>query len=314
MKKMKLTGKKIFIAGHNGLVGSSLVREMNSIGIKPLTIEREDLDLLYQDRVEKWFEVNKPEIVILAAAKVGGIYANDNYPVQFILENLRIQTNVIESSFKFKVKKLLFLGSSCIYPKVCPQPIKEEYLLSSKLEPTNESYAVAKIAGLKLCQAYSKQYGCNFFAVMPTNVYGPNDNFHPVDSHVPAALMRRFHFAKIENKESVDVWGTGNARREFMYVDDLAKSCIFLLKNYSGYNPINSGTGVDISIREFAELMKEIIGFKGDIVFDNSKPDGTILKRLDTSIINDLGWKPNTDLRSGLIKTYDWAIKNKIFE
>ena len=314
MKKMKLTGKKIFIAGHNGLVGSSLVREMNSIGIKPLTVEREDLDLLYQDRVEKWFEVNKPEIVILAAAKVGGIYANDNYPVQFILENLRIQTNVIESSFKFKVKKLLFLGSSCIYPKVCPQPIKEEYLLSSKLEPTNESYAVAKIAGLKLCQAYSKQYGCNFFAVMPTNVYGPNDNFHPVDSHVPAALMRRFHFAKIENKESVDVWGTGNARREFMYVDDLAKSCIFLLKNYSGYNPINSGTGVDISIREFAELMKEIIGFKGDIVFDNSKPDGTILKRLDTSIINDLGWKPNTDLRSGLIKTYDWAIKNKIFE
>jgi len=311
---MKLTGKKIFIAGHNGLVGSSLVREMNSIGIKPLTVEREDLDLLYQDRVEKWFEVNKPEIVILAAAKVGGIYANDNYPVQFILENLRIQTNVIESSFKFKVKKLLFLGSSCIYPKVCPQPIKEEYLLSSKLEPTNESYAVAKIAGLKLCQAYSKQYGCNFFAVMPTNVYGPNDNFHPVDSHVPAALMRRFHFAKIENKESVDVWGTGNARREFMYVDDLAKSCIFLLKNYSGYNPINSGTGVDISIREFAELMKEIIGFKGDIVFDNSKPDGTILKRLDTSIINDLGWKPNTDLRSGLIKTYDWAIKNKIFE
>ena len=314
MKKMKLTGKKIFIAGHNGLVGSSLVREMNSIGIKPLTVEREDLDLLYQDRVEKWFEVNKPEIVILAAAKVGGIYANDNYPVQFILENLRIQTNVIESSFKFKVKKLLFLGSSCIYPKVCPQPIKEEYLLSSKLEPTNESYAVAKIAGLKLCQAYSKQYGCNFFAVMPTNVYGPNDNFHPVDSHVPAALMRRFHFAKIENKKSVEVWGTGNARREFMYVDDLAKSCIFLLKNYSGYNPINSGTGVDISIREFAELMKEIIGFKGDIVFDNSKPDGTILKRLDTSIINDLGWKPNTDLRSGLIKTYDWAIKNKIFE
>ena len=311
---MKLTGKKIFIAGHNGLVGSSLVREMNSIGIKPLTVEREDLDLLYQDRVDKWFEVNKPEIVILAAAKVGGIYANDNYPVQFILENLRIQTNVIESSFKFKVKKLLFLGSSCIYPKVCPQPIKEEYLLSSKLEPTNESYAVAKIAGLKLCQAYSKQYGCNFFAVMPTNVYGPNDNFHPVDSHVPAALMRRFHFAKIKNKESVDVWGTGNARREFMYVDDLAKSCIFLLKNYSGYNPINSGTGVDISIREFAELMKEIIGFKGDIVFDNSKPDGTILKRLDTSIINDLGWKPNTDLRSGLIKTYDWAIKNKIFE
>ncbi len=311
---MKLTGKKIFIAGHNGLVGSSLVREMNSIGIKPLTVEREDLDLLYQDRVEKWFEVNKPEIVILAAAKVGGIYANDNYPVQFILENLRIQTNVIESSFKFKVKKLLFLGSSCIYPKVCPQPIKEEYLLSSKLEPTNESYAVAKIAGLKLCQAYSKQYGCNFFAVMPTNVYGPNDNFHPVDSHVPAALMRRFHFAKIKNKESVDVWGTGNARREFMYVDDLAKSCIFLLKNYSGYNPINSGTGVDISIREFAELMKEIIGFKGDIVFDNSKPDGTIMKRLDTSIINDLGWKPNTDLRSGLIKTYDWAIKNKIFE
>ena len=311
---MKLKGKKIFIAGHNGLVGSSIVREMNSIGINPLTVEKEDLDLLYQDRVEKWFERNKPEIVVLAAARVGGIYANENYPVQFILENLRIQTNVIESCYKYKVKKLLFLGSSCIYPKASPQPIKEEYLLSSKLEPTNESYAVAKIAGLKLCQAYRKQYGCNFFAVMPTNIYGPNDNFHPMNSHVPAALMRRFHFAKIENKDSVDVWGTGNARREFMYVDDLAKSCVFLLKNYSGYNPINSGTGIDISIREFAELIKEVTGFKGNIVFDNSKPDGTILKRLDTGIINDLGWRPNTDLKSGLIKTYDWAIANKIFE
>ena len=186
---MKLKGKKIFIAGHNGLVGSSIVREMNSIGINPLTVEKEDLDLLYQDRVEKWFELNKPEIVVLAAARVGGIYANENYPVQFILENLRIQTNVIESCYKYKVKKLLFLGSSCIYPKASPQPIKEEYLLSSKLEPTNESYAVAKIAGLKLCQAYRKQYGCNFFAVMPTNIYGPNDNFHPMNSHVPAALM-----------------------------------------------------------------------------------------------------------------------------
>ena len=314
MKKMNLKGKKIFIAGHNGLVGSSLVREMNSLGIKPLTVEKEDLDLLYQDRVEKWFKENRPEVVVLAAARVGGIYANNNYPVQFILENLRIQTNVIESCFKYKVQKLLFLGSSCIYPKASPQPIKEEYLLSSKLEPTNESYAVAKIAGLKLCQAYRKQYGCNFFAVMPTNIYGPNDNFHPVNSHVPAALMRRFHFAKIEKKESVDVWGTGKARREFMYVDDLAKSCVFLLKNYSGYDPINSGTGVDISIKEFVEVMREVTGFKGDIVFDNSKPDGTILKRLDTSIINDLGWRANTDLKSGLIKTYDWAIKNKIFE
>ena len=311
---MNLKGKKIFIAGHNGLVGSSLVREMNSLGIKPLTVEKEDLDLLYQDRVEKWFKENRPEVVVLAAARVGGIYANNNYPVQFILENLRIQTNVIESCFKYKVQKLLFLGSSCIYPKASPQPIKEEYLLSSKLEPTNESYAVAKIAGLKLCQAYRKQYGCNFFAVMPTNIYGPNDNFHPVNSHVPAALMRRFHFAKIEKKESVDVWGTGNARREFMYVDDLAKSCVFLLKNYSGYDPINSGTGVDISIKEFVEVMREVTGFKGDIVFDKSKPDGTILKRLDTSIINDLGWRANTDLKSGLIKTYDWAIKNKIFE
>ena len=314
MKKMNLKGKKIFIAGHNGLVGSSLVREMNSLGIKPLTVEKEDLDLLYQDRVEKWFKENRPEVVVLAAARVGGIYANNNYPVQFILENLRIQTNVIESCFKYKVQKLLFLGSSCIYPKASPQPIKEEYLLSSKLEPTNESYAVAKIAGLKLCQAYRKQYGCNFFAVMPTNIYGPNDNFHPVNSHVPAALMRRFHFAKIEKKESVDVWGTGKARREFMYVDDLAKSCVFLLKNYSGYDPINSGTGVDISIKEFVEVMREVTGFKGDIVFDKSKPDGTILKRLDTSIINDLGWRANTDLKSGLIKTYDWAIKNKIFE
>ena len=311
---MNLKGKKIFIAGHNGLVGSSLVREMNSLGIKPLTVEKEDLDLLYQDRVEKWFKENRPEVVVLAAARVGGIYANNNYPVQFILENLRIQTNVIESCFKYKVQKLLFLGSSCIYPKASPQPIKEEYLLSSKLEPTNESYAVAKIAGLKLCQAYRKQYGCNFFAVMPTNIYGPNDNFHPVNSHVPAALMRRFHFAKIEKKESVDVWGTGKARREFMYVDDLAKSCVFLLKNYSGYDPINSGTGVDISIKEFVEVMREVTGFKGDIVFDKSKPDGTILKRLDTSIINDLGWRANTDLKSGLIKTYDWAIKNKIFE
>ena len=309
-----LKNKKIFVAGHKGMVGSSIVHQLNSLNLKILTVEKNDLDLTDFSLVNNWFEKNKPEVVVIAAAKVGGIHANSSYPVQFLLDNLKIQNNLIEISYKHDVRKLLFLGSSCIYPKNSPQPIKEDYLLTSPLEPTNEWYALAKISGLKLCQAYRKQYGCDFISLMPTNLYGPNDNFHPVDSHVPAALLRKFHIAKINKHENVEVWGSGTPKREFMHVSDLAKASIFLLQNYSLISHINVGTGKEISISDFANLIKKIVGFEGNIVLDETKPDGTYLKRLDTSKINDMGWFANIELEKGMKMTYEWALKNKVFE
>ena len=309
-----IENKKIFVAGHKGMVGSAIVNEFNSLNLEVLTAEKNELNLTDFSLVNDWFETKKPDIVIIAAAKVGGIYANSSYPVEFLLDNLKIQNNLIEISYRHKVKKLLFLGSSCIYPKNCPQPIKEDYLLSSPLEPTNEWYAIAKISGLKLCQAYRKQYGCDFISIMPTNLYGPNDNFHPLDSHVPAALLRRFHFAKINNLKNVEVWGSGKPKREFMHVFDLAKACIFLLKHYSSISHINVGTSKEITILDFANLIKKIVGYKGNIIFDKSKPDGTYLKRLDTSKINEIGWFANIELEKGLKMTYEWALKSKVFE
>ena len=309
-----LKNKKIFVAGHKGMVGSAIVNELNSLNVDVLTADKNELDLSNFNSVYNWFEIRKPDVVIIAAAKVGGIYANSSYPVEFLLDNLKIQNNLIEISHRFNVKKLLFLGSSCIYPKNSSQPIKEDYLLTSTLEPTNEWYAIAKIAGLKLCQAYRKQYGCDFISLMPTNLYGPNDNFHPLHSHVPAALLRRFHFAKINNLKSVEVWGSGRPKREFMHVFDLAKACIFLLKNYSAISHVNVGTSKEISILDFANLIKKIIGYEGKIIFDRSKPDGTFLKKLDTSKINGMGWFANIELEQGLRMTYEWALKSKVFK
>ena len=309
-----LKNKKIFVTGHKGMVGSSIMNEFYSLNLEVLTAEKNELDLRDFSRVNNWFEKNKPDVVIIAAAKVGGIYANSSYPVQFLLDNLKIQNNLIEISYKHDIKKLLFLGSSCIYPKDSPQPIKEDYLLTSPLEPTNEWYALAKISGLKLCQAYRKQYGCDFISLMPTNLYGPNDNFHPLYSHVPAALLRRFHTAKINKYENVEVWGTGKPKREFMYVSDLAKASVFLLQNYSSISHINVGTSKEISIFDFANLIKNVVGFEGNIILDKTKPDGTYLKRLDTSKINNMGWFPNIELEKGLKMTYEWALKNKVFE
>ncbi len=314
MIQFDISGKSIFVAGHRGMVGSAVCRNLINRGIKPLTASRQDVDLTDFSAVVSWFEKHRPDVVIIGAAKVGGILANDSFPVDFLLTNLKIQNNVIEASFTSGVQKLLFLGSSCIYPKSSEQPIKEEYLLTGRLEPTNEWYALAKIAGLKLCQAFRLQHGCDFISAMPTNLYGPNDNFHPKHSHVPAALMRRFHEAKVKGLNKVEVWGTGTPRREFLHVDDLAAGCIHLLEHYSGSSPVNVGTGEDISISDFAALMKEVTGYKGEIVFSTDKPDGTMLKRLDISQITAMGWVPSISLLDGLNKTYQWATENGAFD
>ncbi len=296
---------KIYIAGHRGLVGSALVRKLKQEGYDNLILKtREELDLSDGVAVKNFFESEKPEYVFLAAAKVGGILANDAYPADFIRENLTIQNNIIHNAYLTEVKKLLFLGSSCIYPKNCPQPIKEEYLLAGKPEPTNKAYAIAKIAGVIECQSYNKQYGTNFISVMPTNLYGPNDNFDLKTSHVLPALIRKFHEAKINNKKEVEVWGTGAARREFLYVDDLADACVFLMNNYNESEIINIGVGEDISIKELAEIIKEITEFKGEIIWDKSKPDGTPRKLLDVSRLRALGWKHKTKLKQGIEKVY----------
>jgi len=307
---------KIFIAGNNGMVGSAVARHIN----KPfIAAEKSQLDLENQSQVVNFFEKERPEVVILCAAKVGGIHANNQYRADFIYTNLQIQNNVIHSSYKYGVKKLLFLGSSCIYPKFANQPIKEEYLLSGELEQTNEPYAIAKIAGLKMCESYYRQYGCDFVSVMPTNLYGPRDKFDPLNSHVLPALIRKFHEAKVNKSPYVEVWGTGNAKREFMYVDDMAKACIHILNNISakeiysqGISQINIGTGEDISIKELAYKIAEIVGYVGEIKFDPSKPDGTPRKLLDISRLNKLGFKNQTDLATGLKLTYDWYLKNNI--
>ena len=314
MSHLDISGKSIFVAGHGGMVGSAICRNLANRRITPLTASRQDVDLTDAGAVANWFETHRPEVVIIAAARVGGIFANDSFPVDFLLTNLKIQNNLIEASFTTGVKKLLFLGSSCIYPKFAEQPIKEEYLLTGSLEPTNEWYALAKIAGLKLCQAFRRQHGCDFISAMPTNLYGPNDNFHPEHSHVPAALMRRFHEAKLSGLDKVEVWGTGTPRREFLHVDDLASGCIHLLEHYSDSSPVNVGTGEDISIADFATLMKDVTGFEGELIFNTDKPDGTMLKRLDTSLINAMGWTPSIGLQDGLRDTYRWATENGVFD
>lgn len=300
---------KIYVAGHKGLVGSAILRKLQAEGYANIvTRSHEELDLERQERVEAFFKKERPEYVFLAAAKVGGILANSTYPAQFIYSNLAIQINVIHSSYLYGVKKLLFLGSSCIYPKYCPQPMKEEYLLSGYLEPTNEPYAIAKIAGIKMCQSYNRQYGTRFICAMPTNLYGPNDNFDLQTSHVLPALIRKFHEAKEKGDDEVIIWGTGSPRREFLHVDDLSDACLFLMRNYESSDIINIGTGKDISIKELAEMIARIVDFHGNLKFDTSKPDGMPQKLLDVSKINNLGWKPKIKLEEGIIQTYKWYL------
>ncbi|MDQ7816761.1 MAG: GDP-L-fucose synthase [Melioribacteraceae bacterium] len=311
---MLTSHSKLYIAGHSGMVGSALMRKFTSEGFTNIVKRTfEQLDLRNQQAVNDFFQAEKPEYVIIAAAKVGGILANNTYRAQFLYDNLMIQSNIIHAAYLNGIKKLIFLGSSCIYPRDCPQPIKEEYLLTGPLEPTNEPYAIAKIAGIKLCENYYRQYGCNFYSVMPTNLYGPNDNYDLETSHVLPALIRKFHEAKINNSEYVEVWGTGKPRREFMHVDDLADAIFFLLNNVDATNiynksisHLNIGSGKDISIKELAELIKDIVEFKGNIFFDPSKPDGTPVKVLDISRMLNLNIMKTTLLRAGLITTYNW--------
>lgn len=301
---------KIYIAGHNGMVGSAIIRSLEKEGFNNFVYRTsKELDLRNQAQVESFFEKEKPEYVFLAAAKVGGIHANNTYPAEFIYDNLMIETNIIHSSYKNNVKKLLFLGSSCIYPKFAEQPIKEEYLLTGKLEETNEAYAIAKIAGIELCKFYRRQYGCDFISAMPTNLYGINDNFNLETSHVMPALIRKFHEAKMNEDKEVVMWGTGKPRREFMYVDDLADSLVFLMKNYSDEIHINLGTGEDIEIGELSKIIKEVVGYKGEIVNDLTKPDGTPRKLLDVTRLYSTGFKHKVELKEGIKKVYEWFLE-----
>ncbi|MEY4485168.1 MAG: hypothetical protein RL693_2620 [Verrucomicrobiota bacterium] len=295
----------IYVAGHHGMVGSALVRALVKQGqTRLLKTGRADLDLLRQKEVEDWFAEHKPDVVIIAAAKVGGIHANSTYPADFIYENLMVASNCIHAAYKTGVKRLLFLGSSCIYPRSAPQPMAEDCLLSSPLEATNEAYAIAKIAGLKLCQYYRKQYGVLFHSAMPTNLYGPGDNYHPENSHVIPGLIRRFHEARIQNAPEVVVWGTGTPRREFLHVDDLAAGCLHLLKSDNPPDWINIGSGVDVTIRELAKTVREVVGYQGSLQFDTTKPDGTPRKLMDASKMRNLGWEPGIQLREGLAEAY----------
>jgi GDP-L-fucose synthase len=315
LPKYNLDGKTVWITGHRGLVGSALVRALESRPVKLVTASRDELDLRRQSEVESWLLRVRPQVVIVAAGTVGGIAANERFPAKFIYDNLEITSSTIHGAYLAGVEKLLFLGSTCIYPKHAEQPIKEESLLTGPLEPTNEWYAIAKIAGVKLAAAYRKEYGCDFISAMPTNLYGPNDNFDPETSHVLAALLHKFHIAKISNQESVEIWGTGTPRREFLHVDDLASACIHLLEHYSEPLHINVGTGTDISIGELAEMIAEVVGFRGSLKFNRDKPDGTPRKCTDNSRLRALGWQPKTDLRSGLKQTYDWYVgQEKLFK
>jgi GDP-L-fucose synthase len=302
---------RVYVAGHRGLVGSALFRRLESAGYERLvTRSRNELELLDARAVDEFFESEKPEYVFLAAARVGGILANDTYPVEFLQDNLRVQLNVIEAAYRHGVEKLLFLGSSCIYPKHAPQPMKEEYLLTGELEPTNEPYAIAKIAGIELCKSYNRQHGTDYISVMPTNLYGPGDNFDLQTSHVLPALIRKFHDAKERGDESVTVWGTGEPRREFLHVDDLADACVYLMDNYSGSEIVNIGVGEDVSIRELAELVRDVVGYEGGIVHDASKPDGAPRKLLDVSRLRGLGWEAGIPLRKGVEDTYRWYVEH----
>lgn len=313
MSKDILLSDKIYIAGHRGMVGSALMRRMQAAGYTNfVTATSAELDLRDQAAVAAFMQEHRPDVVVIAAAKVGGIVANNTYRAEFLYDNLAIQNNLIHQSYVQGVKKLLFLGSSCIYPKLAPQPLKEDYLLTGELEPTNEPYAIAKIAGIKMCEAYRDQYGCNYISAMPTNLYGPNDNYHPENSHVIPALLRKFHEAKTQHLPAVTIWGTGSPKREFMHVDDLADACLFLLEQYSEKGFVNIGVGEDISIKELALLIKDIVGFEGELVQDTSKPDGTPRKLMDVSRLNSFGWKATTGLREGLSKTYE-GIRETVF-
>lgn len=306
---------KIYVAGHSGMVGSAIVRRLMRDGFENFILRtHQELDLIDQKNVFDFFKNNKPEYVIISAGKVGGIQANNKFRAEFLYENLMIQTNLIHSAYLNGVKKLLFLGSSCIYPRNCTQPIKEGYLLTGELEQTNEPYALAKIAGIKMCENYYRQYGCNFISAMPTNLYGPGDNFDLNNSHVIPALLRKFHEAKINNSPSVEVWGTGTPKREFLYVDDLADACILLLKNLeaselekNGITHINVGSGIDQTIQELADTIRDVVGFEGQVIFDKTKPNGTPEKLLDITVLSNMGWKPTKSLKDGLEKTYSWV-------
>ena len=298
---------RIYVAGHNGLVGSAVVRTLKKQGFENLTLRTHlELDLTEQDAVRKFFNAERPQAVIMAAAKVGGIHANNSHPATFLRDNLLMQDNVIDAAHRSGVEKFVFLGSSCIYPKLAPQPIKEDYLLTGPLEPTNEWYAVAKIAGLKMCQAYRRQYGFNAISLMPTNLYGPGDNFDLQNSHVLPALIRKFHDAKARGDKSVEIWGSGTPRREFLHVDDLADAVVYLLQNYDGESIVNIGWGEDVTIRELAEMVMSVIGYSGQLTLDSSKPDGTPRKLLDVSRLNGLGWRPQIPLKQGIETTYTW--------
>lgn len=307
-KLYSLRGKKVWVAGHRGMVGSALVRSLEARGITPITASRADVDLRRQAEVEAWMDRERPEVVLLAAAKVGGILANQTYPSDFLFDNLAIAMNVLHASASLGVEKLLFLGSTCIYPKFAEQPIREDALLSGTLEPTNEWYAIAKIAGLKLAEAYRRQQGCDFISAMPTNLYGPNDNFDLKSSHVLPALLRKIHEAKMRGEETVEIWGSGTPRREFLHVDDLADASLHIVEYYSDTLHLNVGTGVDVTIRELAQQIAEIVGYDGGFVFDPSKPDGTPRKCTDVSRLTALGWRPRFDLRAGIEMTYRWFL------
>jgi len=305
-----LDGKRVWVAGHRGMVGSAIVRRLASEGCEVLTVGRDRVDLRRQTEVEDWMAEARPQAIFLAAATVGGIYANDTRPADFIYDNLVIETNVVETARRIGVEKLMMLGSSCIYPRLAPQPMSEDALLTGPLEPTNQWYAIAKIAGLKLAQAYRRQHGCDYISVMPTNLYGPHDNFDPMQSHVLPALIAKAHAAKMAGAATLPVWGTGSPRREFLYVDDLADACVFLMKTYSADEHVNIGTGTDVTIREVAEKICAVVGFQGTLQFDASKPDGTPRKLLDVSRLRDLGWTAGTSLDDGLTLTYDWYLRH----
>ncbi len=311
MTKYSLSGKRIWVAGHRGMVGAAIVRRLEQEKpLEILTTTREDLDLLNQADVEAWVQENRPEAIFLAAAKVGGILANDTYAGQFLYENIQIATNIIHSAYLANVEKLLFLGSSCIYPKFAPQPIKEASLLEGALEPTNQWYAIAKITGLMLCRAYRQQYGCDFVSAMPTNLYGPGDNYHLQNSHVIPALLRKAHNAKENSADSMEIWGSGTVKREFMHVDDCADGLVFVMKNISQTEHVNIGAGYDVTIAELASLVMKAVGFKGHLTKDTSKPDGTPRKIMEDSVLKDLGWTPTIPLEQGLIESYKWFLKH----
>ncbi|MCC5466715.1 GDP-L-fucose synthase [Pelosinus baikalensis] len=304
---------KIYIAGHGGLVGTAILSKLKNHLYKNIIFRTsKELDLRNQEAVAAFFAIEQPEYVFMAAAKVGGILANDTYPANFIYDNVMMQANIINAAYQNKVKKLLFLGSSCIYPKLAPQPIKEEYLLTGELEATNAPYAIAKIAGITMCQAYNEQYGTTFISVMPTNLYGPNDNFDLASSHVLPALIRKFHEAKMNHLSNVEIWGTGKPRREFLHVDDLADACLFLMNQYQDNQPLNIGVGKDISIAELATLIAAVVGYSGNIMYNTAMPDGTPRKLLDVSKLADLGWRPSIELEDGIRRTYQWYLKNLV--